>query len=66
MDGRKILARLLNAGTPLIVVGALLVFLSKKITARMPDEKRETANLIVKAAGTVLVVAGAVVVFATA
>jgi hypothetical protein len=59
------LSRLLNAGTPLLVVGALLVFLSKKIAARWPAEKRENANLIVKGIGAALAAAGALLILLT-
>ena len=59
MDWAKISARLLNWGTPLLVIGALLCFLSGKLTARLPEEKRETAGIALKFAGLAVAVVGA-------
>ncbi|MBQ6175443.1 MAG: hypothetical protein IKS31_11645 [Clostridia bacterium] len=59
MDWQKISARLLNWGTPLLVAGALVCFLSRKLTARVPERSREKADAAVKLAGLALAVVGA-------
>ena len=59
MDWAKISARLLNWGTPLLVIGALLCFLSGKLTARMPEAKREKVNIVLKFTGLTVAVVGA-------
>ena len=59
MDWAKISARLLNWGPPLLVIGALLCFLSEKLTARVSEEKREKANLALKFVGLAAAVVGA-------
>ena len=59
MDWAKISARLLNWGTPLLVIGALLCFLSGKLTAWVSEEKREKANLTLKFVGLAAAVVGA-------
>ena len=51
MDWAKISARLLNWGTPLMVAGALLCLLSGRLTARVAEDRREKAELLVKCAG---------------
>ena len=63
MDWAKISARLLNWGTPLLVIGALLCFLSGKLTARVSEEKRENVNIILKLSGLAIAVAGALHIF---
>ena len=50
---------------PVTMTGALLVFLSKKIAARWPEEQRENANLIVKGIGAALAAAGALLILLT-
>ncbi len=52
-------ARLLNSGTPLLVAGALLCFLSGKLAARVPEAHRERVSLALKLAGLAAAVAGA-------
>ena len=59
MDGTKFMSRLLNWGTPLLVAGALVCFLSVRLTERVPEDRRQTANLLVKLAGLALTVLGA-------
>ncbi len=63
MDWQKAAARLLNWGTPLLVAGALLCFLSGKLTARAPEKNRDSLNLALKAAGLVISVIGALRIF---
>ena len=63
MDWAKISARLLNWGTPLLVIGALLCFLSGKLTARVAEEKREKVNIILKLSGLAIAVVGALHIF---
>ncbi len=50
--------RLLNWGTPLLVIGALLVYGSEKIAARFFQGK-EKASLALKAAGGLIALVGA-------
>lgn len=59
MDWQKISARFLNWGTPLLVAGALICFLSGKLTARVGEKNRESANIAVKCAGLALALVGA-------
>ncbi len=59
MDWAKISARLGTWGTPLLVIGALICFLSGKLTARIPEEKREKTGLALKFAGLAIAVVGA-------
>lgn len=55
----KIWSRAANWGTLLLVAGALVVFLSGRLTAGVPEEKRERADLLVKAIGMILAIVGA-------
>ncbi|MBR5345911.1 MAG: hypothetical protein IK127_08830 [Clostridia bacterium] len=59
MDWQKVSGRLLNWGTPLLVIGALLCFLSGKLTARVAEEEREKVNIILKLLGLTIAVIGA-------
>ena len=59
MDWQKVSGRLLNWGTPLLVIGALLCFLSGKLTARISEEKREKVNITLKLLGLTIAVIGA-------
>ena len=63
MDWAKISARLLNWGTPLLVIGALLCFLSGKLTARVAEDKREKVNIILKLSGLAIAVVGTLHIF---
>ena len=63
MDWAKISARLLNWGTPLLVIGALLCFLSGKLTARVAEDKRERVNIVLKLSGLAIAVVGALHIF---
>ena len=59
MDWQKVSGRLLNWGTPLLVIGALLCFLSGKLTALVAEEEREKVNIILKLLGLTIAVIGA-------
>ena len=59
MDWQKVSGRLLNWGTPLLVIGALLCFLSGKLTARVAEDKREKVNIALKLTGLAIAVVGA-------
>ena len=63
MDWQKVSGRLLNWGTPLLVIGALLCFLSGKLTARVAEDKREKASITLKFTGLAIAVVGALHVF---
>lgn len=61
--GEGVLSRMLTPGFAVMVVGILMVFMSRLLVSRVPEDKREKAGLAVKAAGTALVVLGTVLVF---
>ncbi len=55
---RGVFARLMNWGTPLLAVGAIVVYGSDRLAARF-FAGREKASLLLKAAGGVLALIGA-------
>ena len=61
--GQQVLSRLMNPGTLLIVIGAVVVYGSGWITRRLAPDKGENANLICKAVGCVIALIGAVMIF---
>ena len=61
--GQQVLSRLMNPGTLLIVIGAVVVYGSGWITRRFLSDKGENANLICKGIGCVIALIGAVLIF---
>ena len=61
--GQQVLSRLINPGTLLIVIGAVVVYGSGWITRRLAPDKGENMNLICKAVGCVIALIGAVLIF---
>ena len=57
--GQQVLSRLMNPGVLLLVIGAVAVYGSGRITRRKGDR----ANLICKAIGGVIALIGAVLIF---
>ena len=57
----KVLARLDLPGLIMLIAGAVLAYASGKIAGKFSPQKMETLNLIIKAAGGVLVLIGALI-----
>ena len=56
--GRQVLARLMNPGTALLIIGAVAVYGSGWIARRLAPDKGENANLICKGIGCAVALAG--------
>ena len=58
--GQQVLSRLMNPGTLLIVIGAVVVYGSGWISRRFLPDKGENANLICKAIGVMIAIIGTI------
>ena len=61
--GQQVLSRLMNPGVLLLVIGAVAVYGSGRITRRVAPDQGDRANLICKAVGGVIALIGAVLIF---
>ena len=61
--GQQVLSRLMQPGTLLIVIGAVVVYGSGRITRRIAPDKGENADLICKGIGCAVALIGAVLIF---
>lgn len=60
--GEKVLSRLLSVGTLVMAVGAVMVYLSGRLADRLVPEKRDVANIVIKAVGCAVALIGALMV----
>ena len=61
--GQQMLSRLMNPGTLLIVIGAVVAYGSGWITRHVAPNRGDQANVVCKAIGCVIAVIGALLIF---